>query len=411
MFTTSPSTVTNVSLSPASASVNQGAGQQFTATVTGTNNPGQEVVWTVDGNASASTTISSAGYLSVATNETATLLTVRATSAVDPTKSGTASVSVNIVIPTYALTVIGGVGGGLYPAFTEIDVTANPPATGKRFKNWTSSNGGTFADANSASTTLVMPGHAVTVTAIYELAVYTVICHPDGGTGAPNGSYTVESAEITLPVPSKDGSIFRGWYESADFAGSPVTAIPAGSTGNREYWAKWEAETGDASSLEVSPSLLEFAAAGGWQGVSVTSGITWTAIGSAAWITVTPASGSGNGTVVVTAAANTVAVARSATVMLTGGGIMQTITVTQESGQPDVGNAAVETADVRYAAGILSVYTPSVERIDVYAIGGALLYQAQKAAGEATFSLRHLPKGVLIVCGSSGWTRKIVNSD
>jgi hypothetical protein len=37
-----------------------------------------------------------------------------------------------------------------------------------------------------------------------------------------------------------------------------------------------------------------------------------------------------------------------------------------------------------------------------------LLYQAQKAVGKATFNLNHLPKGVLIVRGGSGWTGKIV---
>jgi hypothetical protein len=36
------------------------------------------------------------------------------------------------------------------------------------------------------------------------------------------------------------------------------------------------------------------------------------------------------------------------------------------------------------------------------------LYTAQKAAGEATFNLKSLPRGVLIVRGSSGWTRKII---
>ncbi|MDR3169399.1 MAG: Ig-like domain-containing protein, partial [Candidatus Peribacteria bacterium] len=77
--TTTP-TVDNVIVSPASASVNKGAGQAFTASVQGQNNPGQGVSWTIEGNTSAATTISSTGYLSVAENENATQLTVRATS-------------------------------------------------------------------------------------------------------------------------------------------------------------------------------------------------------------------------------------------------------------------------------------------------------------------------------------------
>jgi hypothetical protein len=49
------------------------------------------------------------------------------------------------------------------------------------------------------------------------------------------------------------------------------------------------------------------------------------------------------------------------------------------------------------------------ERV-VYSLGGAVMYRAQKAAGEATLDLRSLPKGVLIARGS-GWTKKTIISD
>ncbi|MDR1336276.1 MAG: hypothetical protein LBK22_05565, partial [Tannerella sp.] len=60
---------------------------------------------------------------------------------------------------------------------------------------------------------------------------------------------------------------------------------------------------------------------------------------------------------------------------------------------------------------LLRVHTPVAEQITVYSLGGARIYQARKAAGEATFDLRSLPKGVFIARGSSGWTRKAVISD
>jgi uncharacterized protein YjdB len=75
----------------------------------------------------------------------------------------------------------------------------------------------------------------------------------------------------------------------------------------------------------------------------------------------------------------------------------------------NVGNAAVA-GDVRYAGGILTVNTPVAEQITVYSLSGSVMYQAQKAAGEATFDLRSLPKGVFIARGSSGWTKKVVVS-
>ncbi|MDR1675907.1 MAG: hypothetical protein LBR86_05520, partial [Tannerella sp.] len=73
-----------------------------------------------------------------------------------------------------------------------------------------------------------------------------------------------------------------------------------------------------------------------------------------------------------------------------------------------VGNATVETPEIVYFNGILSVNTPVAEGIEVYSVGGQLLYRVQKAAGAATFDLNRLPRGVLIVRGSSGWVRKAV---
>jgi hypothetical protein len=66
-------------------------------------------------------------------------------------------------------------------------------------------------------------------------------------------------------------------------------------------------------------------------------------------------------------------------------------------------------ADVRYAAGVLTVDTPTAEQITVYALSGAIVYRARKTSeGQAAFHLGRLPAGgVLIVAGDSGWVRKI----
>ena len=68
-----------------------------------------------------------------------------------------------------------------------------------------------------------------------------------------------------------------------------------------------------------------------------------------------------------------------------------------------VADAARVTLD---QTGRLTVNTPVAEQVTVYAVGGALLWQAQKEAGEATFDVRRLPQGMLIVGGSSGWSEK-----
>jgi hypothetical protein len=56
---------------------------------------------------------------------------------------------------------------------------------------------------------------------------------------------------------------------------------------------------------------------------------------------------------------------------------------------------------------VLSVLTPNNETVTVYSANGSLLYRSSKLPGHATFTIGHLPKGVIIVKGSTGWVRKI----
>jgi hypothetical protein len=70
-------------------------------------------------------------------------------------------------VTVYALTVSGGTGSGSYAADATVPVTANTPPDGKVFDQWTTNNGGIFADAYAANTTFTMPPNAVTVTATY----------------------------------------------------------------------------------------------------------------------------------------------------------------------------------------------------------------------------------------------------
>ena len=64
---------------------------QFHATVAGSGFFDRTVTWSVSGNNKAGTTIDAAGNLHVASDETATTLTVTATSNADSTKSGSAT--------------------------------------------------------------------------------------------------------------------------------------------------------------------------------------------------------------------------------------------------------------------------------------------------------------------------------
>ncbi|MBQ6276569.1 MAG: S8 family serine peptidase [Bacteroidales bacterium] len=81
--------------------------------------------------------------------------------------------------------------------------------------------------------------------------------------------------------------------------------------------------------LTVNPSSLSYTAAGESKTVTVTSNTSWTATSSATWLTVSPASGSNNGTITAVASANTSSSQRTATITISGSGITRTVSVTQ----------------------------------------------------------------------------------
>ena len=68
---------------------------------------------------------------------------------------------------TYQATVENGSGSGEYEAGTEVTITADEAPEGKVFEKWLS-NDVTIADAESETTTFVMPEKDITVTATYR---------------------------------------------------------------------------------------------------------------------------------------------------------------------------------------------------------------------------------------------------
>lgn len=85
--------VLSVTVTPDSVNLQKGQVRQFGATVDVQDGAFQTVEWSVAGGI-AGTGINASGLLSIAVGETASTLTVRATSTVDPTKYGEASVTV-----------------------------------------------------------------------------------------------------------------------------------------------------------------------------------------------------------------------------------------------------------------------------------------------------------------------------
>jgi hypothetical protein len=91
--------VTGVTVTPGSAIVLGGETKAFNALVEGINSPAQTVTWAVNGNVKTETVISSGGILSVHPDEPdGTTLTITATSTVDISKSGAATVRVGYIV-------------------------------------------------------------------------------------------------------------------------------------------------------------------------------------------------------------------------------------------------------------------------------------------------------------------------
>ena len=82
----------NVKVNPAQAEMKKGTTLNFRALVEGTYNPSQDVEWSVEGAKNAETVIDASGKLTVALDEPADELIVRATSLQDRTQSGIATV-------------------------------------------------------------------------------------------------------------------------------------------------------------------------------------------------------------------------------------------------------------------------------------------------------------------------------
>ena len=59
----------------------------------------------------------------------------------------------------------------------------------------------------------------------------------------------------TLPTPTKEGSVFQGWYDNAEGQGEAMTVIPAGWYGT--LYAIWTVEGGTTTGLDNAPVVMD----------------------------------------------------------------------------------------------------------------------------------------------------------
>lgn len=145
-----------------------------------------------------------------------------------------ASPSITVTVPesgvaSYSLTVNNGTGGGVYVEGASVTITANEPATGKKFSGWTI-EGITGLDTTQKSITFNMPANAVTATANYEDIEYTITVN--GGKADKTKANYGETVTITATVPT--GKRFVEWTSESGITFADKTSatttftMPAG---------------------------------------------------------------------------------------------------------------------------------------------------------------------------------------
>ena len=105
--------------------------------------------------------------------------------------------------------VVDGKGSGAYTAGTSVDICANPPPDGWYFVHWTGDTS-TVEDVRLPSTTIRVPAHAVTVTAIYAEVPPTLFTLTVTN-GSGSGAYTAGATVAVAANPPDTGKYFVSW--------------------------------------------------------------------------------------------------------------------------------------------------------------------------------------------------------
>ncbi|MBQ3572690.1 MAG: InlB B-repeat-containing protein, partial [Clostridia bacterium] len=83
------------------------------------------------------------------------------------------------------------------------------------------------------------------------IVTYNVSLVANGGSVEFELTYYEEGKGATLPLASKAGYTFGGWYENAEFSGEAVSAISASDLGDKTYYAKFTANEDTPYSFKV----------------------------------------------------------------------------------------------------------------------------------------------------------------
>ncbi|PDP42880.1 leucine-rich-repeat family virulence factor BspA [Tannerella forsythia] len=130
--------------------------------------------------------------------------------------------------------------------------------------------------------------------------------------------------------------------------------VPAGKKAvyeAKDVWKEFQiVELPLIPALSVTPKTLSFVDAGGTKPITVNANGAWTAQCDASWITLSATSGTGNGTITVTAPAYEDEQPRTANIFFVSGALKETVTVTQNP-KPGPAFVALDYTELTLPAG------------------------------------------------------------
>lgn len=136
----------------------------------------------------------------------------------------------------------GGTNDPENPTYYTMDMEdiplKEPTRNGYTFVGWKRSNYiGSFIEGQKIQTSWI---DNITLVAIWETNVYQITYELNGGinNSLNPSNYTIETNDIVLKDPSKNGYTFKGWYTESTFK-NKITKIYKGSTGDLSLFAKW----------------------------------------------------------------------------------------------------------------------------------------------------------------------------
>lgn len=89
---------------------------------------------------------------------------------------------------------------------------------------------------------------------------YKVVLNTNGGT-VNSGAISDYVAGVGAQLPTdvvRDGFTFMGWYNNAQFAGSPVQGLDTSATGDKTFYAKWLSSKTGFASVKVDGQMGSF---------------------------------------------------------------------------------------------------------------------------------------------------------